>query len=96
MWFGPPERNTLRPQENWVVLLKHVCLSLPFRLSSVKRCLPGPFIAQGWVITMRPGARQMAPMWLKPYTIYRALGVANDVLHDVSSKESSCLLTLLY
>jgi hypothetical protein len=31
MWFGPPECNTLRPRENRVVLLKSVCLSLPFR-----------------------------------------------------------------
>jgi hypothetical protein len=33
---------------------------------------------------------------LKPYTASRALGAANDVLHGVSSMESSCLLTLLY
>jgi hypothetical protein len=25
------------------------CLSLPFLSASVKRCLPRPFIAQGWV-----------------------------------------------
>jgi hypothetical protein len=62
----------------------------------VKRCLPGPFIAQGRVVTMRPGARQVAPRWLKPYTTSRALGVANDVLHVVSSMESSCLLTQIY
>jgi hypothetical protein len=62
----------------------------------VKRCLPGPFIAQGRIVIMRLGARQVAPRWLKPYTASRALGVANDVLHDVSSVESSCLLTLLY
>jgi hypothetical protein len=45
---------------------------------------------------MRPGAQQVARRWLKPYTTSRALGVANDVLHDVSNMESSCLLTLLY
>jgi hypothetical protein len=32
MWFGPPERNTICPRENGVVLLKpglaRVCLSL--------------------------------------------------------------------
>jgi hypothetical protein len=45
---------------------------------------------------MRPGARQVTPRWLKPYTASRVLGVANDVLHGVSSMESSYLLTLLY
>jgi hypothetical protein len=62
----------------------------------VKRCLPAPFIAQGRVVTMRPETRQVALRWLKPYTASRALGVANDVLHDVSSVESSGLVTLLY
>jgi hypothetical protein len=42
-------------------------------LTPVKRCLPGPFIAQGRVVTMRPGARQVAPRWLKPYTASSAL-----------------------
>jgi hypothetical protein len=69
---------------------------LPFDRPPVKRCLPGPFIAQGRVVTMRPGARQVAPRGLKPYTASRALGVANDVLHGISSVESSYLLTLLY
>jgi hypothetical protein len=52
-WFGPPERNTLRPRVNEIVLL---CLSA--RLGSlffppcVRVCphswrLSGPFIAQG-------------------------------------------------
>jgi hypothetical protein len=47
---------------------------------------------------MRPGARQVAPRWLKPYTTFRALmaRVANDVLHGVSSVELSYLITLLY
>jgi hypothetical protein len=58
-WFGPPERNTLRPQVNGVVLL---CLSARLRSllfsSSVHACgvvcdcrLPGPFIAQGRAVT---------------------------------------------
>jgi hypothetical protein len=72
-------------------------LSESFLFSTpVKRCLPSPFIAQGRVVIMRPGARQVVPRWLKPYTVSRALGVANDVLHSVSSMESSCLPTLLY
>jgi hypothetical protein len=44
-----------------------------FSLTLVKRCLSGPFIAQGRVVTMRPEARQVAPRWLKPYTAFRAL-----------------------
>jgi hypothetical protein len=35
----------------------------------------------------------MASRWLKPYTVSRTLGVANDILHGVSSVESFCLLT---
>jgi hypothetical protein len=35
------------------------CLSLPF-FFPMKRCLSDPFIAQGRVVTMRPGPRQMA------------------------------------
>jgi hypothetical protein len=57
-----------------VVLLKPA-LPDPFLFSptSMKRCLPGPFIAQGRVVIMRPGARQVAPRWLKLYTIFSAL-----------------------
>jgi hypothetical protein len=78
------------------IVLKPV-LPKPFLFSTpMKRCLPGPFIAQGRVVTMRLGARPVAPRWLKPYTTSRALGAANDVLHGVSSIELSCLLTLLY
>jgi hypothetical protein len=81
-WFGPPERNTLRPRENGVILLKPALPEPAFLSASLdrliffdpmKRCLPGPFIAQGRVVTMRPGARQVAPRWLKPYTTSRAL-----------------------
>jgi hypothetical protein len=69
MWFGLTERNTLRPQENGVVLLKpgltRVSLSLSSARESVfepmKMCLSGPFIAQGRIVTMRPRARQVAP-----------------------------------
>jgi hypothetical protein len=60
-WFGPPERNTLRPWVNGVVLL---CLSVRLKSPSaflsvcvcvsVSRCLPGPFIAQGRAVTVRP------------------------------------------
>jgi hypothetical protein len=55
-WFGPPERNTLRPRVNGVVLL---CLSV--RLKSrgplcvcILGVCPGPFIAQGRAVTVRP------------------------------------------
>jgi hypothetical protein len=47
--------------------------SEPFFPTSVKRCLPDPFIAQGRVVTMRLGARQVALRWFKPYTSSRAL-----------------------
>jgi hypothetical protein len=66
-WFGPPERNTLRPRVKGVVLL---CLSARLRSSlfslSARVCgvrpgsvpcdcrLPGPFIAQGRAVTGRP------------------------------------------
>jgi hypothetical protein len=66
-WFGPPERNTLRPWVKGVVLL---CLSARLRSSlfslSAHVCgvrpgsvphdcrLPGPFIAQGRAVTGRP------------------------------------------
>jgi hypothetical protein len=55
------------------------CLALAFSffdresLPPRTRYLPGPFIAQGRVVTMRPVARQVAPRWLKPYTTSRAL-----------------------
>jgi hypothetical protein len=68
-WFGPPERNILRPRVNGVVLL---CLSARLRSSLFSLCqpvcvwsssrafvlcdcrLPGPFIAQGRIVTARP------------------------------------------
>jgi hypothetical protein len=48
-------------------------LSLPFSSAPMKRSLPEPFIAQGWAVTLRPRARQMAPRWLKPYTTSRVI-----------------------
>jgi hypothetical protein len=50
----------------------------PFFPTPVKRCLPGLFIAQSRVVIMRPGARQVAPRWLKPYTTSRALMVRSS------------------
>jgi hypothetical protein len=44
----------------------------PFFLAPVKRCLPGSFIAQDRVVTMRLGARQVASRWLKLYTTSRS------------------------
>jgi hypothetical protein len=45
------------------------CLSLPIcPPASAKWRLAKPFIAQGRTVTMRPGARQVTPRWLKPYT----------------------------
>jgi hypothetical protein len=83
MWFGSSERNTLHPRKNWVVLLKPALpepyLFLAYLSTPVKRRLPEPFIAQGQAVTLRPGARQVAPRWLKPYT-------ASSVIMDRSSK----------
>jgi hypothetical protein len=42
--------------------------------------LPDPFIAQGRVVTMKLRARQVAPGWSEPYTIWHQwLEIANDV-----------------
>jgi hypothetical protein len=48
------------------------CSSLSF-FDPYEECLPGPFIAQGRVVTMRPGVRQVALRRLKSYTVSRAL-----------------------
>jgi hypothetical protein len=53
-------------------------LDRPIFLTPVKRCLPGPFIAQGRVVTMRSGARQVVPRWLKHYTASRILMVRSS------------------
>jgi hypothetical protein len=51
-WFGPLERNILRPRVNGVLL---VCLSVRLKSLSVRPWrLPGPFIAQGRAVTVRP------------------------------------------
>jgi hypothetical protein len=49
------------------------CLSLPIYPPPVKRPLPEAFIAQGQAITLRPGAQQVTPKWLKPYTTTRVI-----------------------
>jgi hypothetical protein len=41
--------------ELYCSILPYMSLSFP-----VKRCVPGPFIAQGRVVIMRPGSRQVA------------------------------------
>jgi hypothetical protein len=73
MWFGLPERNTLRPWRECCCIV--VCCSSPeFNLNglalkelvwselvSSKCCLPGPFIAQGQAVTLRPKAQTGGP-----------------------------------
>jgi hypothetical protein len=44
-------------------LNRPICRPIP-----VKRRMSEPFIAQGWTVRLRPGARQVASRWLKPYT----------------------------
>jgi hypothetical protein len=39
----------------------------------VKWRMSEPFIAQGQTITLRPGAQQVVPRWLKRYTTSRVL-----------------------
>jgi hypothetical protein len=46
--------------------------------TSLKRHLPEPFIAQGRAVTLRPGARQVAPRWLKTYTTTRVIMVRSS------------------
>jgi hypothetical protein len=48
------------------------CLSQPICPPSEVR-LPEPFIAQHRAVTLKPGARHVAPKWLKSYTRSRVL-----------------------
>jgi hypothetical protein len=52
----PPEHNTLRPQENWVVLLKPALPEPDHHSAPVKWHLLESFIAQSRAVTLRPGA----------------------------------------
>jgi hypothetical protein len=54
------------------------CQSLSFLSAPVKRRLPEPFITQGQAVTLRLGARQVIPWWLKPYTTSRVLMARNN------------------
>jgi hypothetical protein len=86
MWFEPSERNTLRPRENGVVLLKPVSLRLFFFLTCLNWRLPEPFIAQGWAVTTSSKTRQMAPGQVKPDALgHLWLGVENDVFNGVDT-----------
>jgi hypothetical protein len=117
-WFRLLKHNTLRPLELhcyvWRVLvslcelflrLVQTC-GLPVSICRF-RWSPDPFIAQGWAVTQRPRARQVALRWLYPILElgYYWLGVANDdsagnisychtaKMHMVSSMESSYCIT---
>jgi hypothetical protein len=84
--FGSLERNTLRPWENKVVLVKYdlACVSLSFFLflTPMKWCLPESFIAQGQVVTISPKARQVASGQVKSYVIWSHWpGVANNIFN---------------
>jgi hypothetical protein len=56
-----------------VALLKPALPEPAFLSIPVKQHLSDPFIAQGRSVTLRPGARQVVPRWLKPYTTSRIL-----------------------
>jgi hypothetical protein len=63
-WFGPPERNTLRPRVNGVVLL---CLSARLRSSLFSLCQPVCVCVFPWLSSARtfyiprPGSYREAP-----------------------------------
>jgi hypothetical protein len=79
-WFGPSERNTLRPRVNEVVLM---CLSIRLKSRDPLRvcvfvhlrswCLPGPFIPQGRVVTVRPHDPTDDPGAGRPLRSYDAI-----------------------
>jgi hypothetical protein len=79
--FGLSERNTLHPREMYCC----VCGAVQSQVELGLFCsLPGPFIAQGRVVTLRSRAQQVALEWLNPYIVghYR-LEVANDVFNGM-------------
>jgi hypothetical protein len=57
----------------WMYCSSLHVLSLIFFLAPVKWRLPEHFIAQGQAVTLRPGAQQVVPRWLKHYTTSRSL-----------------------
>jgi hypothetical protein len=58
MWFGPPERNTLRPQKNGVVLL---CLKARLRSSFVYLCVCVSLASARPFYSPRPGSYSETP-----------------------------------
>jgi hypothetical protein len=60
-WFEPSKRNILRSQKNESCIAVF-CPNVDFALNRLKRIcrLPGPFMAQGRTVTIRPKARQVA------------------------------------
>jgi hypothetical protein len=98
MWFGPPERNTLRPRENVVVLLKpglaRVSLNLFFFPTTKNWHLPESFIAQGRAATTSPKARQVAWGQVKPYDVeHHRPEVTNNVFNGVGTSGLVTCLT---
>jgi hypothetical protein len=84
MWFRPPKRNTLRPRENGVVLLKST-LPEPAFLSDRESIFDPPeevstrsfysSTSDSYNETQSPTD---GPKWLKPYTVSRALMARNS------------------
>jgi hypothetical protein len=66
-WFKPPERNTLRPWENWVVLLKPALTEPFFNLPREEAPARAFYSSRSgsYIETRGPTG---SPWWLKPYT----------------------------
>jgi hypothetical protein len=85
-WFGPPEHNTLRAREMFYCCVYVALFKAELNLCKVQVvrnwCLPGPFIAQGWAVTLCLMAQQVVPGWLKPIIVlgFLWLGIVDDGL----------------
>jgi hypothetical protein len=58
-----------------VVLPKPALPESAYLSAPLKWRLSKPFIAHGRIVTLRPGARQVAPRWLKTYTTSKVIMV---------------------
>jgi hypothetical protein len=100
MWFGPPERNTLRTRKNGVTLLKpgltRVSLSLSFFLTPLKMASTRAFYRARLDSYNEFQARQVTSGQVKPYAVgHHQSGVTNDVFNGVETLGLVAYLTAL-